>query len=117
MARILLCEPHSDIRSLLSFVVRRLGHEPVVPDGTRAQLHGVDAIVLEPGDAGALELASWAREHTPATAIVCTSIYPAWPGVEALRPDAYLVKPFPLFRLERALTDALAAPCDTRATA
>ena len=107
MARILICEPHGDIRALLSFVVRRLGHEPVVSDGSRTQLFAVDAIVLEPGDEEARALAVWVREHTPNTAIVCTSIYPPWEEVEALCPDAYLVKPFPLFQLEDALLSAL----------
>lgn len=107
MARILICEPHGDIRSLLSFVVRRLGHEAVVHDGSRDQLVGVDAIVLEPGDEEARNVATWVREHTPAVAIVCASIYPSWAGAEALRPDAYLVKPFPLFELENALRSVL----------
>jgi DNA-binding response OmpR family regulator len=107
MARILICEPHPDIRSLLSFVVRRLGHEPVISDGSRTQLFGVDAVVLEPGHEEALGLATWVREHAPSTAIVCASIYPPWGDTEALHPDAYLVKPFPLFRLENALASAL----------
>jgi CheY-like chemotaxis protein len=107
VARILICEPHGDIRSLLSFVVRRLGHEPVVSDGSRTQLFAIDAIVLEPGDDEARSLAVWVREHTPNTVIVCASIYPPWDEAEALSPDAYLVKPFPLLQLEDALLSAL----------
>jgi CheY-like chemotaxis protein len=107
VARILICEPHADIRALLEFVVLRLGHEAAVADGSREQLLEADALVLEPGDGDALALASWAREHLPGLALVCTSIYPSWPDVEALRPDAYLVKPFPLLRLEHALAAAL----------
>jgi CheY-like chemotaxis protein len=108
MARVLICEPHADIRSLLAFVVRRLGHDPVVSDGGRDQLLGIDALLLEPGDERALALAAWARERVPARAHVRTSILPPWARVEALRPDAYLVKPFPLHRLEQALAAALA---------
>ena len=37
-----------------------------------------------------------------------TSIYPAEHDVLALEPAAYLVKPFPLYALERALEAALA---------
>jgi CheY-like chemotaxis protein len=108
VARVLICEPHADIRSLLAFVVGRLGHDATLSDGSCEQLRDVDAFVLEPGDADALALAAWAREHLPGLALVCTSIYPSWPEVEALHPDAYLVKPFPLLRLEDALADALA---------
>jgi CheY-like chemotaxis protein len=108
VARILICEPHADIRTMLSFVVRRIGHEPVVSDGSRAQLVGVDAIVLEPGNEEALEIAAWTHEHAPNVAIVCTSIFPPSPETEALSPDAYLVKPFALYRLENALSAALA---------
>jgi DNA-binding NtrC family response regulator len=108
VARILICEPHADIRTMLSFAVRRLGHEAVVSDGSREQLFGVDAVVLEPGCEEALELAAWTREHVPGIAIVCTSIYPPWGATEALRPDAYLLKPFALYQLEHALSEALA---------
>jgi DNA-binding NarL/FixJ family response regulator len=93
---------------MLSFVVRRLGHEPVVSDGSRSQLFGIDALVLEPGSEGALELAAWTREHAPDVAIVCTSIFPPWHETDALGPDAYLVKPFALHQLENALSAALA---------
>ena len=107
MARILICEPHADIRSLLAFVVRRLGHEPVISDGSREQVVAADAIVLEPGQQEALELARWARQEVPTVAIVCASIFPPWPETVALEPDAFLVKPFPLFKLEHALSSAL----------
>jgi len=40
--------------------------------------------------------------------VLFTSIYPAENEVLALRPAAYLVKPFPLYALERALVTALA---------
>lgn len=108
MARILICEPDADIRRMLSFVVRRIGHEPLVSDGSRTQLSGVDAIVLEPCSDEALELAAWARGHAPSIAIVCISTLPPWHETEALGPDAYLVKPFLLDRLEHALSAALA---------
>jgi CheY-like chemotaxis protein len=108
VARVLICEPHADIRALLSFVVRRLGHEAILCDGTKTQLFGVDAIVFEPGHPQALAVAQWAREHTPHTALICTSIFPPSAETDALEPDDYLVKPFPLYRLEQALSLALA---------
>jgi hypothetical protein len=109
MARVLIGEPHADVRSLLTFAVRRLGHEPVVSDGSREQLADVEAFVFEPGSEPALDLATWAREHTREVALVCASIFPPWRATEALAPRAYLVKPFLLADLEQALADALAA--------
>jgi hypothetical protein len=109
MARVLINEPHPDVQSLLGLVVRRLGHEPVLSDGTREQLLDVEAYVFEPGDEVALGLAVWARTHAPAVALVCTSIFPPSAETDALAPLAYLVKPFPLHRLESALRAALAA--------
>ena len=87
--------------------MRRLGHEPVASRGLREEARGADAIVLEPGDEGALALGRWARANAPGVPIVCASIFPPGPESDALRPDAYLVKPFPLFRLEHALALAL----------
>jgi CheY-like chemotaxis protein len=115
VARILLCEPHPDIRSLLSFVVRRLGHEPILCDGTRTQVFAVDLIVLEPGDDDARALAAWARDHTPNVGLVCASIFPPWEETDALHADAYLVKPFPLLQLEQALCDVLESRSGDRA--
>jgi hypothetical protein len=104
---VLIGEPHADVRSLLSFVVRRLGHEPVASDGSREQLLGVDAYVFEPGHPVAYVLAAWARDHAPAVRLVCASIYPPGHETDALAPDAYLVKPFPLDRLESVLATVL----------
>jgi DNA-binding response OmpR family regulator len=117
VARILICEPHADIRTMLSFVVRRLGHEPLVSDGSHDQLFGVDAVVVEPGCAESLATAEWTREHAPDVAIVCTSIYPASHKSVTLKPDAYLVKPFPLYELENALSSALGQRGERRALA
>src|SRR5436305_8669136 len=94
MARVLINEPHVDVRALLVFVVGRLGHEAVVSDGSLDQLVGADAYVFEPGDGPALALAEWAHAHAPRVALVCTSIFPSSQATAALEPDAYLVKPF-----------------------
>jgi hypothetical protein len=110
VARILVCDPNLDVSALLAFAVRRIGHEPVLPDGTPEQPRTVDAIVLEPACPLSLELAGWARAHAPRVAIVCASIYPPWAEAQALAPHAYLLKPFPLVQLEQALTGALGRP-------
>lgn len=106
MARILICEPHDDIVALLELVIRRVGHEPVVYDGDDAVLGGIDAAVIEPGEQEGLALANALR--TRGVPLLFTSIYPADQDLLALEPDAYLVKPFPLYALERAIDRALA---------
>ena len=105
MARVLICEAHDDISALLELVVRRLGHDPVSYTLGDAVAH-VDAAVIEPGDPEALRLARVLRERD--VPVLFTSIYPADDDVLELQPDAYLVKPFPLYALERALLTALA---------
>jgi hypothetical protein len=99
----LISEPHDDISALLELVVRRLGHEPVPADGNDDL--DVDAAVIEPGEEVGLGLARRLRAH--GVPVLFTSIYPAEPETLALSPEAYLVKPFPLYALERALGAAL----------
>lgn len=90
---------------LLELVVSRLGHQPVAPEEAAADDLAVDAAIVEPGMPGGLDLArSLAAEGTP---LLFASIYPADAAALALEPTAYLVKPFPLYALERALADAL----------
>ena len=86
--------------------MRRLGHEPVAFVGGDVAHIGVDAAVIEPGEASALAIARDLRSRN--VPVLFTSIYPAYPEVLQLEPAAYLVKPFPLYALERALEAALA---------
>jgi CheY-like chemotaxis protein len=106
MARVLICEPHDDISALLELVVRRLGHEPVPYLGGDVEHIGVDAAVIEPGETSALQVARNLRSRN--VPVLFTSIYPPNADVLELKPAAYLVKPFPLYALERALEAALA---------
>ena len=105
MARVLICEPHDDISALLELVVRRLGHEPVTYRGQETELIGVDAAVIEPGEAAGMRVARvLCADKVP---VLFTSIYPADAELLRLEPAAYLVKPFPLYSLERALESVL----------
>jgi DNA-binding response OmpR family regulator len=108
VARVLICEPHDDIGVLMELVVRRLGHDPVVyrEDAAADDLSAFDAAVIEPGAERGLRLARALRASN--VPVLFTSIYPAETDVLALDPAAYLVKPFPLYALERALAAALA---------
>ena|SRR5947199_9021901 len=114
VARILICEPHDDISALLELVVRRLGHEPVAFLGGEIDHIHIDAAVVEPGEEPALRVARALRAKD--VPVLFTSIYPPDPEVLELEPAAYLVKPFPLYALERALEQAL-APAPARAAA
>ena len=101
VARILVVESHADLRTLLELVVRRLGHEPVVPRHGAEGPADLDAGVIEIGDDPGLLAARRLREL--ACPVVLMGDLPADDEVRALRPAVYLVKPFPLHRLERAL--------------
>ena len=101
----LICEPHPEVRELLSQIVVRLGHEPVLED---AELAPVDAILLEPSHAPSVERAQAFRAVNRDTPIVCTSIELPDAGSRRLAPIAYLVKPFALPDLQHAISRALA---------
>jgi DNA-binding response OmpR family regulator len=104
VARVLICEPHPEVRELLRRVVVRLGHEPMLED---AALQQVDAILLEPAHAPSVERARAFRAADDHTPIVCTSTELPDTGSRRLSPIAYLVKPFALPDLEHAITRAL----------
>jgi DNA-binding response OmpR family regulator len=70
--------------------------------------------VIEPGEPVGMTLARRLREQ--GVPVLFTSIYPAETEALDLAPAAYLVKPFPLYALERALQGAL-SPVATAATA
>jgi DNA-binding response OmpR family regulator len=95
--------------------VRRLGHEPVAFNGGAVDHIGIDAAVIEPGEASALEVARALRARQ--VPVLFTSIYPADAEVLELEPAAYLVKPFPLYALERALELALTVELPAAAVA
>jgi DNA-binding response OmpR family regulator len=115
VARVLICEPHDDISALLELVVRRLGHEPVAYVGGEVDHLEIDAAVVEPGESSALQVARSLRGRN--VPVLFTSIYPADAELLDLEPAAYLVKPFPLYALERALEAALELPAHAAAIA
>jgi hypothetical protein len=104
VARVLICEPHPEVRELLSRIVVRLGHDPVLDD---AQLGPVDVILLEPAHAPSVERAAAFKAVDERIPVVCASIDLPDAGSRRLAPIAYLVKPFALPDLEHALGLAL----------
>jgi DNA-binding response OmpR family regulator len=110
VARILVCDPHPEVRGFLALVVERLGHEAVFPEedgGSGFRNAAVDVLVIEPADPRALGAAQILRLEREGIPIVCTSIYPPSSHTRRLEPVAYLVKPFALGELEAALTAAV----------
>ncbi len=106
MARILISEPHPDVRVLLEAVVRRAGHEPV----GRGELtidEKPELMILEPASADGLSAAAGLRRRLEELPIICTSIEPPSNASKALEPVAYLMKPFRLGELEAAIASAL----------
>ena len=108
MARILIYEPHPDVRVLLAAVVRRAGHDPV-GQGELASDDTPELMILEPASADGLAAAAKLRRRLGDLPIICTSIEPPNGAKKALAPVAYLVKPFRLGELEAAIASALAA--------
>jgi DNA-binding response OmpR family regulator len=108
MARILICEPHPDLRVLLEAVVRRAGHEPV-GQGELTTDDAPELIILEPASADSLAAANGLRRRLEDLPIIFASILPPTAETKALRPAAHLMKPFRLGELETAIASALAA--------
>jgi hypothetical protein len=101
---VLICEPHPEVRELLTRIVSRMGHEPVLDD---AALCGVDAIVLEPAHTPSVERAQAFRAASDGAPLICASIDLPNSGTRRLEPVAHLVKPFGLPEIQAALTLAL----------
>jgi CheY-like chemotaxis protein len=108
VARILISEPHPDVRVLFEAIVRRTGHEPV-GHGELTVDEAPAVMILEPASAEGLAAAARLRRRLEDLPIICASIEPPSVESKALHPVAYLVKPFRLGELEAAISRALAA--------
>ena len=106
---VLIAEPHNEVRSLLVHIVERGGHRPLLT--APADSAEIDAVIVEPGAPGTYELALRLRTARPELPIICVSVYGREPRVDALRPSAFLLKPFAIGDLENAITAARTAPC------
>lgn len=104
MACVAIGEPYGEVRELLVHVVESAGWDASVEADEAA---GADVFLFEPGDPGSLALARRLRFERPDMPFVCVSIFPAGADTAALAPAAYLVKPFSVLELQRALSAAL----------
>ncbi len=112
MARILISEPHDDVRRLLERMVTRLGHEPVAARApTPQQLTSADAFVLEPAAPIGAVLAQAAHLIDPSLPLICASITapPSELAELGISFTATLVKPFTSEQLGAAIERALRA--------
>ena len=108
MARILISEPHPDLRVLIEAVVRRTGNEPVGQGELTYDDDAPAVMILEPASADGLAAAAGLRRRLEGLPIICASIYPPSDESSALGPVAHLIKPFRLRELEAAIVSALA---------
>jgi DNA-binding NtrC family response regulator len=107
MARILISEPHEQVRLLLARVVTRLGHEPAIAMApTPHCFESVDVFMVEPAAPIGAVLAKAARLIDPALPIVCVSV--AAPPEIDVEFAACVVKPFTPEQLRDAIERALA---------
>ncbi len=117
MARILISEPHDDVRRMLERMVRRLGHEPIaVRAPTPRQLTSADVFVVEPAAPIGAVLAQAAHLIDSSLPLVCASVsgVPAELGELGIVFTAALLKPFTAEQLGAAIDQALLAPRSPR---
>jgi CheY-like chemotaxis protein len=102
VARILIAEPHAEVRQLFVHFVSALGHEPVVYDPAIADV-AVDALILEPAMSGAFELIESMRALDTDLPVIAVSVYPPTELPIGLTWTSFHVKPFGLNALREAL--------------
>ncbi len=110
MARILISEPHDEVRRMLERMLTRLGHEPLaVTMPTPEQLMSADVLVVEPAAPVGAVLALAARVANPSLPLICVSVAAADPELEQLGVAfaVSLLKPFTARRLGCAIDVAL----------
>jgi CheY-like chemotaxis protein len=112
MARILISEPHQDVRRLLERMVTRLGHEPTLAKvSAPEQLQRADVLVVEPAAPTGAVLAQAACIVNPSLPLICASVSPPPPELAELGVlfAAALVKPFTAEQLGVAIEETMRA--------
>lgn len=112
MARILINEPHDEVRRLLVRMVVRLGHEPIAARApSPGQLMSADVFVLDPASPIGAVLAQAARLIDPSMPLVSVSAGAPPPELADLGVVfvAALARPFTLLQLRAAIDWALIA--------
>lgn len=108
--RVLIADPHPEVRGLLVRLVRHLGHEAeALATGGEGELPRGDALVVDPVEEAGLAVARALRARDPGLPVILVSGLAAGGEALALGPVAQLPKPFAIADLERALAAAAAA--------
>ena len=106
MARILISEPHEDVRNLLCRMVTDLGHEALVMDvPTPERFLQADLFLVEPAAPIGAVLAKAAHLIRPGLPIVFVSVEP--PPELDLEPAGHVMKPFTASQLGDVIDRAL----------
>ncbi len=109
MSKILINEPHHDVRALLVQMATRLGYQPLaVHEVQGAMPSDASVLLFEPAETECLRHAQALRGERPDLRFVCVSIEPPEPSWLELDPAAYVMKPFSLASLRTALAAASA---------
>jgi CheY-like chemotaxis protein len=103
---VLIYEPEPDLRLFVADAVRELGHVALLA-GPRAP--AAPDVVLVAVGAGMRSVVARVREAHPALPVICAGTMPADVEADAVGSVAYLIKPFTLQDLDRALDKALAS--------
>ncbi len=107
MARILIEEPHVDVRGLLCLIVAHLDHEALVANEHPPVAADIDLLLVEPASHRALDWTRLLRDARPELPVVAVGVFPRAGDWKALELSAYLVKPFTVVELESVLHEAL----------
>ncbi|HEY8304737.1 MAG TPA: hypothetical protein VIG42_09145 [Solirubrobacteraceae bacterium] len=106
MARILISEPHEDVRRLLARMVIDLGHEALVLEVPAPEWFlSADVFLVEPAAPVGAVLAKAAQLIRPDLPIVFVSVEP--PPQLDVESAAYVMKPFTAIQLGDAINRAL----------
>lgn len=101
-----ILERNCDLAELLAVVVRKLGLAVLDDDA----LERADVLLVDPMFSTQLERAEQLRAGGPSLPIICVCSEPLHPRALALRPSAFLRKPFGPAALEAAIAAALGRP-------
>ena len=110
VASILISEADPDVRRLLTVLMKRQGHEPVVLDRDAEVPPRADVFLLDPAARRCVDQAWQVRLYHPHVPVVCMGPPPEDAGFLDEGPVAYLEKPFTVEALEAAVAIFVPSP-------
>jgi DNA-binding NtrC family response regulator len=107
MAKILISEIDPDVRRLLTVLVTRLGHEPVVLDPDVAVPPRGDLLLLEPEARTSIGHARLVRAYFPELPVICMGAIDEGGCFLKRGPLRFLPKPFTLDQMGELISHTL----------